>query len=263
MKRGGSGKNFIVQIEGELKNEKDGKKKKEYEWEIIDLNNGRYEVKMKMKHEGKHSISIKYDGFDIFDSPFQIQVFPKFKTRNYKEINQPKLVFGLQESEVQIVNSNGVTIDSNGNILVCDPSNHKILKFNSEGGFISTFGSKGNGSGQFNVPYGITVNSKGNIIVSDNGNHRIQIFDSEGKFVSTFGSKGNGNGNGQFNYLKGICVDLNDNILVCDQSQNSIQIFNSNGEYISQFEFYHPSCITIDSKSQNIIVCGESGNYIF
>jgi len=145
MKNGGNKDNFTIHIEGEQKNEKQG----DNECEILDLNNGQYEVKMKLKDRGKYSIFVKFNGININSSPFQIQILPK--QRNYHEINQPKL----------------------------------------------TFGSEGNGNGQFNYPSGVTVNSNGNIIISDKNNHRIQIFDSEGNFLLTFGSKGNGNG--QFN----------------------------------------------------------------
>ena len=248
MKNGDNKNNFTIQIKGEQKNEKS-------DCEILDLNNGKYEVKIKLKNEGKYSIFVKFNGFDINSSPFQIQIFSKLTQRNYNEINQPKLTFG----NGQFNSPFGVCVDSNGNIIVCDYNNHKIQKFDSNGKFISTFGSQGNGNGQFNNPCGICVDLNDNIIVCDYSNSRIQIFDSEGKFISTFGSQGNGNG--QFDRPEGICVDKNDRIYVCEYGNNRIQIFDFEGKFISTFgskgngngQFNFPRGITINSKG-NIIV---------
>jgi len=258
MRNGGNGKRFTIQIEGESESEDENQENNE--WEIKDLNNGRYEPKIKFKDGGKYLIFVQYDGVDINSSPFQIQVFSKPKPRNYNEINQPKLTFGsFGNGNGQFSYPREMIINSKRNILICDSYNHRIQIFDSEGKFISTFGLEGMRNGQFNCTYGITINSKGNIIVCDNNNHRIQIFDSEGKFVSVFGSYGNGNG--QFNNPRGICVDLNDNIYVCDFDNHRIQIFNSEGKFISTFgsegkgnrQFHNPTGITINAKG-NIIV---------
>jgi len=259
MRNGGNGMNFGIKIEGESK---------KFEWKIMDLNNGRYEVIMKLKDEGKYLIFIEYNGMNLPFSPFQIQVFLKLKQRNYNEINQPKLIFGSDgngNGNGQFEDLSAITIDSNGNIIVCDNDNHRIQIFDSEGKFISTFGSEGNGNGEFELPFGITMNSKGNIIVSDFYNYRIQIFDSKGKFISKFGSQGNGNG--QLDQPAGLTIDLNDNILICDHENNRIQIFDSEGNFISKFgsygkgngQFNHPVGIAINSKG-NIIV-GDQLNH--
>ena len=256
MRSGGNGMNFGIKIEGELKSNHE-----KYEWKIMDLNNGRYEVRMKLKDEGRYLIFVQFNEIDLLSSPFQIQVFSKFKPRNYNEINQPKLTFGSEgNGNGQFSRLREVITDSNGNILVCDKNNHRIQIFDSEGKFLSTFGSKGNGNGQLNGPVGITISSKGNVIVCDQFHNRIQIFDCEGNFISEFGSKGNGDG--QFNNPEGICVGLNDNIYVCDYFNNRIQIFDSKGKFISKFgtkgnengQFNGPVGITINSKG-NIIVC--------
>jgi len=261
IKKGGNGMNFKIHIEGKQKNEKQG----DNECEFVDLNNGKYAVKMKLKNEGKYLIFVKFNGININSSPFEVEVFPRLKSRNYNEINESKLVFGSNgNGNGQFDYLYGVTINSKRNIIVSDFGNNRIQIFDSEGKFISTFGSQGNGSGQFNHPWGIAINSKGHVIVSDYSNNRIQIFDSEGKFLSTFGSKGNGNG--QFNGPEGICVDLNDGIYVCDRSNNRIQIFDSEGNFISTFgskgngngQFEYPEGITINSKGH--VIVSDYGN---
>jgi len=273
MRNGGNGMKFGIKIEKELKS-KNGNNEK-YEWKIMDLNNGRYEVIMKLKDEGKYLIFIEYDGMNLPSSPFQIQIFLKLKQRNYNEIIGPKLTFGSEgNGNGQFNNLREVTTDSNGNIVVCDKNNHRVQIFDSNGKFLSTFGSEGNGNGQFNYPFGIAINSKGNIIVCAG---QIQIFDSNGKFLSKFGSEGNENG--QFDHPVGLEIDLNDNILVCDMKSNRIQIFDSEGKFLSKFgsegnengQFNGPVGVAINSKG-NIIVSDQlnirvqifdsKGNYI-
>ncbi|GFX15048.1 tripartite motif-containing protein 3 [Trichonephila clavipes] len=65
-----------------------------------------------------------------------------------------------------------------------------VRVFDAEGGFLSSFGSNGEGNGQFNAPTGVAIDSQDNIIVADWGNCRIQVFDMNGSFLSfinTFG----------------------------------------------------------------------------
>jgi len=262
MRNGGNGNKFEIKIKRELnKNgENDG-------CEIVDLNNGKYEVKLKLKDEGKYLISVEYDGMNLPASSFQIQVF-SIQPRNYNEINDPKLIFGSKgRGKGQFKAPYGVIMDSVGDILVCDKNNHRIQIFNSEGNFISKFGKNGNGNGQFQYPVGLAINSGGNIIVSDQKNHRIQIFDSDGDFILMFGTCGNRPG--QFNGPSGICVDKNDNIYVCDADNHRIQEFDSEGKIILMFglegdgngQFVRPAGVTINSKG-NIIVADSENDKI-
>ena len=54
--------------------------------------------------------------------------------------------------------------------------NHRIEKFDSNGTFLTKWGSWGSGDGQFKYPYGVAVDSSGNVYVADTGNNRIQKF---------------------------------------------------------------------------------------
>jgi DNA-binding beta-propeller fold protein YncE len=76
-----------------------------------------------------------------------------------------------------------VAWDAAGNIFIADGfGNSRIAKFDKNGKFLKSWGSRGSEPGQFNNPRSLAVDSKGNVYVADRGNHRIQVFDSEGTF---------------------------------------------------------------------------------
>ena len=56
------------------------------------------------------------------------------------------------------------------------PGFKSIKKFDSDGNFITKWGSEGDGEGQFDIPEGIAIDSSGNVYVADTHNSRIQKF---------------------------------------------------------------------------------------
>ena len=46
-------------------------------------------------------------------------------------------------------------------------SNHRVSVFTSEGQFVTSFGRRGQGPGEFNYPCGITVDNSGVVYVCD------------------------------------------------------------------------------------------------
>lgn len=87
-----------------------------------------------------------------------------------------------------------LAFDAQGNIYVTDPGNNRVQKFDSQGNYLSQFGSLGTGNGQFNSPAGIAIDASGNVYVTDAGNARVEKFDTNGNYLGQFGSPGSGNG---------------------------------------------------------------------
>ena len=80
-----------------------------------------------------------------------------------------------------------VAWDSNGNIYITDGYiNSRVAKFDKNGDWVKSWGTKGTGPGQFNLPHAIAIDRNNNIYVGDRSNRRIQVFDTEGKFLRMF-----------------------------------------------------------------------------
>jgi streptogramin lyase len=110
-----------------------------------------------------------------------------------------------------------VAIGSNGDIFVADGhggnSNDRIVKFTRDGKFIKTWGKKGTGPGEFDIPHCLAFDSKGRLFVGDRNNNRIQIFDQEGNYIAEWK---------QFSRPSGIFIDKHDIIYVADSESESV-----------------------------------------
>jgi DNA-binding beta-propeller fold protein YncE len=84
--------------------------------------------------------------------------------------------FNFQESTDVYGPLAGIAVDSSGNMYVTDQGNSRIQKFDSNGNFLTKWGSHGTGDGQFNHPNGVAVEKTGNVYVADFENGRIQVF---------------------------------------------------------------------------------------
>lgn len=88
-----------------------------------------------------------------------------------------------------------VAWDKSGNIYVADGvtmngGNARVAKFDKDGHFIKSWGSRGSEPGQFNSLHGIALDANGNVYVADAGNKRIQVFDGDGNFKSAITTVG-------------------------------------------------------------------------
>lgn len=131
-----------------------------------------------------------------------------------------------------------ITVDCANNIYTLAGLEEamRIMKFNSEGDLIKTFGREGCGRKEFWWPIGITADSENNIYVADLQACRVQKINSEGNFITQWGSYGSGDG--QFNSPADIAVDADGNAFVVDSENYRIQKFSREGEEIEREVYY-------------------------
>jgi sugar lactone lactonase YvrE len=81
--------------------------------------------------------------------------------------------------------------DAAGNIFVSDGyGNSRVVKYDKNGRYITSVGSKGSAPGQLNLPHTMAVDAKGNVYVGDRSNRRIQVFDNDLKFKAIYDNVG-------------------------------------------------------------------------
>ena len=118
----------------------------------------------------------------------------------------------------------GVDIDKRG---------VRITDYDLESEFFRTFGSIGNGGGQFVSPTALAADGLGRLYVADEYTHRIVVFEPDGTPVADWGI--HGAGPGELDSPSGLAFDGDDNLYVADHRNQRIQKFTKDGHYVSSF----------------------------
>jgi DNA-binding beta-propeller fold protein YncE len=110
-----------------------------------------------------------------------------------------------------------VLVAPSGDVFVADGhggnTNARIMKFTRDGKLIKTWGHKGSGPGELDIPHALAMDSRGRLFVADRGNNRIQIFDQDGNSLALWP---------QFSRPSGLYIDKNDVIYVADSESESV-----------------------------------------
>ena len=181
----------------------------------------------------------------VFVSDWNINVVFKFQITNNEYV--------CQSAKGELNIPHGITVDTNGEVLVADCNNNRIAVLNSELKFVRKIGKD-----ELKRPQDVKIN-KNNIFVADNNRiNNIHIFTQSGDIIRSFIKLDNGTSGIYF------CFDLYNNIIVSDCSSKSIQIYTINGELIHKiFCTSIPRGIAVDNNNNIICVCDDCVVYIY
>ncbi|MEN8261931.1 MAG: PxKF domain-containing protein [Nitrospirota bacterium] len=160
-------------------------------------------------------------------------------------------------------NPNAIATGSDGKVYVADGKENKIKVYHPDGSSYFSFGSTGNGNGQFNFPSSIAIDeANAEIIVSDfkrvynwmwgwSSGARIQVFEMNGSFKRSFGVFGVGEGK-MFRPM-GVEVDSERRLYIADVFQNVVLVYDHTGTYLG-------TVYDLDSPMRTPLDLAISGN---
>ena len=156
--------------------------------------------------------------------------------------------------DMEFVNPSGLACDDEGDLVVADTDNHRIVKIDSEGDLLWSLGGRddrgatrpGTSQGEFWSPQAVCTDSQANIYVADSLNCRVQKLSPDGEPITAFGSWGNGYGQFGGDGPIGIAVDEKGRVLVSDShtvlgGNHRVERFDSEGDFLDQFGGYGSS----------------------
>ncbi len=161
-----------------------------------------------------------------------------------------------------------VAWDSAGNIYVADGyGNARVAKFDKNGKFVKSWGSKGTGQGQFSTVRGIAIDAQGKVYVADGENKRIQVFDADGTYKSEIVNIGTPSAvcitSGPHPYLYSSNsnppddIDSNGEIYKLELDGKIVGKFGKAGKLSKEFGTVN----AIDCRHDNELYVGEIGNW--
>ena len=138
----------------------------------------------------------------------------------------------------------GITVDTNGELLVSDCINDRIAVLNSGLTFVRQIGK-----GRLISPRDVKVNNNNIYVADNNAINNIHIFTKFGVLVRSFIKLDDGTGS------INLCFDNFQNLIVADYCKKSIQIFTNKGQLIHRITCHtNPSSIVIN-KCNGVILC--------
>ena len=152
---------------------------------------------------------------------------------------------GGQATDAELMNPEGLAIDSEGNLYIADSGNARVRKVTPQG-IITTIaenrqpGNLADGgpaiSVQLTSPNSVALDTAGNLYIADGGAHGIRKLDASGvitKIASTgqpgFTGDGGPASAASLSYPHGVAVDSHGNIFILDAGNNVVRKIDTTG----------------------------------
>lgn len=126
--------------------------------------------------------------------------------------------FNIVDAATGMTSASGLTTDSANAVFVCDPVNHRVVKFDAQGNVLLTFGAASGTFTGLQLPQGISVDAAKHLFVADGNRSEIVEFDAAGKFLQSFGSD-------TLLAPSDVAVDAGGNLYVADGGHSRVAVF--------------------------------------
>jgi hypothetical protein len=161
-----------------------------------------------------------------------------------------------------------VAWDAAGNIFISDGyTNSRVVKYDKNGRYIRSVGTRGTAPTQMNTPHSIQVDANGNVYVADRGNQRIQVFSNDLVLRAIYDNVGAPwalcitSGPHQYLYSSNSNPDNNNSITAAVTGEiykmeldgTVLGKFGVAGKQVGQFSTVH----AMDCKVENELLVGE------
>ncbi len=143
---------------------------------------------------------------------------------------------GSGSGDGNLENPRGVAVNDFGEIYVADTANDRIVQYDADGRFLTSFGTNLVAGVHLDNPWDVAVDANEFVWVADTGNHRIVRYGRSGGAGFPVGSRGAGNL--RFQSPKGIDVDTGNDVWVADSGNDKIKVYEFDGTF--QFKFGSP-----------------------
>lgn len=125
--------------------------------------------------------------------------------------------------------------------------NARVVKFNRDGEYLTHWGKKGVGDGEFNLVHDVCLDARGRVYVADRTNSRVQIFDATGGYLGKWTDVGQPWG---LTYVARenaiyMCDGLNNRIVKLNLDGEILGVLSSHGRVPGKLDFAHN--IAVDS----------------
>jgi len=183
-----------------------------------------------------------------------------------------RLYAGDPDSGHRPPSPSGISLFSDGRIVVCDSANAKVQMLSYDGRFIREYGP-GAGFGQNHLvqPFDVAVGRRGQVIVTDRATNSVQIFTETGCFLRSFGTMGDEEG--QFRGPHSVAVHpVRGDLVVTDEFNHRVQVFDVQGNLKRVFghegdgngEFRNPTGVAVSGDGSIVVAdCGNARIQVF
>ena len=111
-----------------------------------------------------------------------------------------------------------VAFAPSGDVYISDGyGNSRGVRLSHDGKFLGSWGRRGAGEGEFDLPHSVAVDAAGKVYVADRENARIQIFTPDGKFLAQWEDVG---------HPYGLALARDQQLFVTDGIANTVSLWS-------------------------------------